>query len=94
MALLERKLSSYPSTLEEDVAVLEKLERFLEEPARPSPSPSGSGEGEGVSELRRAMRRRACALRVSVEDKEVLQQTLETVRAWIRRVDDGPEFPQ
>ena len=98
---LEKKLKAYPTTIEEDLVALEKLERMLEAAAA-----RGEGEetevemglrigllvgGEGGNNddtqnepqpkvgLRRALRRRACALKVVLEDKLVVQDTLACI---------------
>lgn len=106
---LEKKVSSYPTTVEEDLRALEKLERILEAaqgeeakgemglrigllaeggtsgvPFRSKDEDAEEREGgqaprQQKAGLRRALRRRACALKVMLEDKMVFQETLACV---------------
>jgi len=77
---LEKKLSGYSTTTEEDWQTLDKLERFLEELRKRA----GADEGAQwrVYELRASTFRRICASRVLIEDKLIIEQTLATVRRW------------
>eukprot|EP00624_Nannochloropsis_granulata_P003675 evm.model.NODE_28528_length_50078_cov_28.909842.18 len=107
-AFLEKKVSSYPTAVEEDLRALEKLERVLEaaqeeesegemglriglltegvthRDGRSEAEKNNTEEGEAPRQqkagLRRALRRRACALKVVLEDKLVFQETLSSVK--------------
>lgn len=105
-AFLEKKVSSYPTTVEEDLRALEKLERVLEaaqgeeaegemglrigllaeggthrdqQNNNAEEREEGGAPRQHKAGLRRALRRRACALKVVLEDKLVFQETLACV---------------
>ena len=102
-SFLEKKLSGYASSLEDDAIALDKLERLLltdddgrhhglqgnETGDRIHVHANGgddhdkSEEEKRKGDLRQTIRRRACALRVLLEDRLVIRDTFTCIKSQL-----------